>query len=207
MTGRSALLDILAILATSLVVVAGLLYALVAKTYDATTLMVSVVSPLVFGSAIFSLRKNRILLFSFLAYIWAVVDDAPVYFDSVLTWPEVTRFHPFLPRLEMNVVIHALTLFFLYLALRESLKGTGLGVLQAPGAVILAFVAFVLAYAQNIPLYAIQVAVRTSWYQFDFAEKVLSILFLCFAFREAARLKPSQAPVRIVQSTGLHPSP
>jgi len=191
--GRDALLDLLAVLAVSLVVVGGLFYALVAKTYDATTLMISVVSPLVFGSAIFSLRKNRILLFSFLAYIWAVVDDAPVFFDSVLTWPEVTAFHPLFPRLEVNVAIHALTLLFLYLALRESLKGTGLGVLQAPGAVILAFVAFVIAYAQNIPLYAIQVTVETSWFQFDFAEKLLSILFLYFAFREAARLKPRQA--------------
>ena len=170
----------------------GLSYALVAETYDATTLIVSVVTPLVFGSAIFSLRKNRILVFSFLAYIWAVVDDAPVFFDSVLTWPEVTAFHPFLSRLEMNVVIHVLTLLFLYLAIRESLKGTGIGVLEAPGVVVLAFVAFVLAYAQNIPLYAVQAIVETSWYQFDFAEKLLSILFLYFAFREAARLKHSQ---------------
>jgi len=207
LAGRDTFYDLLAIIATSLVVIGGLFYALVAKTYDTTTLLVSVVSPLVFGSAILSLRKNRILLFSFLAYIWVVVDDAPVFFDSVLTWPDVTRFHPFLPRLEMNVVIHVLTLLFLFLAIRESLRGTGIGVLEAPGVVILAFVAFVFAYAQNIPLHAIQRIVETSWYQFDFTEKMLSIFFLYLTFKEAARLKSRQALVRAFQSDGLHPSP
>ena len=211
MSGRAALLDFLAILATSLVVIGGLLYASVTKTYDVSTLMVSVVLPLVFGSYVFSIRKNRILLFSFLALIWAVVDDAPVYFDSVLTWPEITRFHPFFPRLLMNVVIHLLTLLFLYLAIRESLKGTGIGILKAPEVVLLAFVAFIFAYAQNIPLLTIQRIVKTSWYQFDLAEKLLSVFFLCLAFWAAARLKSTQAqigtrqnvPLRVREQDGL----
>ena len=201
MTGRAVLLNLLAVLATSLVVIGGLLYAQVSKTYDATTLVVSVVAPLIFGCVVLSIGKNRALLFSFLAYFWAVVDDAPVYFDSVLTWPEITRFHPFLPRLLMNVGIHLLTLIFLYLAIRESLKGTGLGVLEAPEVVILAFLAFVLAYAQNIPMYVIQLLVETSWYQFDLTEKLASIFLLCLAFWEAARLKSTHRRVGVERNT------
>jgi hypothetical protein len=199
LTDRSTLLDLLAVLATILVVLGGLLYAAVVRTYDATTLVASVVLPLVFGSSIFSVRKNRILLFAFLAYIWAVVDDAPVFFDSVLTWPVVTRFHPFLPRLEMNIVIHVLTLLFLYLAIRESLKGAGVSIWEAPGVAVLGLVAFVLAYAQNIPLGIIQRIVRTSWYPLDFTEKIVSIFFLYLAIREAERMKTSHTLVKIVE--------
>jgi hypothetical protein len=203
LTGRAALLDFLAVLTASLVVVACLLYAQVTGTYDATTFMVSVLLPLVLGSAILSVRKERILLFAFLAYLWAVVDDAPVYFDSVITWPEVTRFHPFLPRLFMNIVIHALTALFLCLTVRESMKGTRVGLRNAPRVIILTSVAFVLAYAQNIPLAAIQNAVETSWYPFDFAEKVASIFFLYLTLREATKLKASPPPL----STESGPSP
>jgi hypothetical protein len=182
--GRAALFDILAILAASLVVVACLLYAQVTGTYDLTTFMVSVVLPLVLGSVILSVRKERTLLFAFLAYFWAMVDDAPVFLDSVITWPEVTRFHPFLPRLFMNIVIHALTALFLYLTIRESMKETNVGLRNAPRVIILTLVAFVLAYAQNIPLVAIQKVVETSWYPFDFTEKLVSIFFLYLAVRE-----------------------
>lgn len=197
MTGRAALLDLLAILIASLVVIACLLYAQVTGTYDATTFMVSVVLPLVLGSAILSVRKERILLFAFLAYLWAVVDDAPVFFDSILTWPEVTRFHPFLPRLFMNIVIHALTALFLYLTIRESMKGTSVRLRNSLRVIILTSAAFVLAYAQNIPLVAIQNLVATSWYPFDFTEKVVSIFFLYLAVREATRLKANPARVGI----------
>jgi hypothetical protein len=200
---RVALFDLLAILAASLVVVACLLYAQVTETYDATTLMVSVALPLVLGSAILSVRKHRILLFAFLAYLWAVVDDAPVFLDSVLTWPEVTRFHPFLPRLFMNIVIHALTVFFLYLTIRESVKGTSVRFRDALRVIVLTSVAFVLAYAQNIPLVAIQNAVETSWYPFDFTEKLVSIFFLCLAVREATKLKANPTRVEIARKIAI----
>jgi hypothetical protein len=189
--GRAALYDFLAILAMSLVVVACIYYPLVTGNYDASTFLVSVVLPLGLGSAILSVRKERILLFAFLAYIWAVLDDAPVFFDSVLTWPEVTRFHPFLPRLFMNIVIHGLTIIFLYLTIRESMKGTSVRLRNAPVVIILTSVAFVLAYAQNIPLAAIQNAVETSWYPFDVAEKLASIFFLYLAVRQAMKLEAS----------------
>lgn len=173
----------MAVLAASTVVVAGLLYAYVVYVFDLKTLLVSVVMPLVLGSVIFSARRQRILLFAFLAYIWAVVDDAPVYFDSVLTWPEVTRFHPFLPRLYMNIVIHSLTLFFLYLAVRESTKEKKLSGWKIIKLTVLSLTAFVLAYAQNIPLAGIQNIVDSSWYEFDVVAKVSSIVFFYFTVR------------------------
>jgi hypothetical protein len=191
--GRVALYDFLALLAASLVVVAGLLYAAVTGTYDATTLLVSILLPLVLGSAFLSVRKERIALFAFLAYFWAVVDDGPVFFDSVLTWPEVTRFHPFLPRLFMNIVIHALTALFLYLAVRESIGGNGASLKKAPKVVILTSAAFVVAYAQNIPLTAIQNVVDASWYAFDITEKSVSIFLFCLAVWLAMKLKASQS--------------
>jgi hypothetical protein len=199
--GRGALYDFLAILAASLVVVAGMLYAAVTGTYDATTFLVSVLLPLVLGSAFLSVRKERIALFAFLAYFWAVVDDGPVFFDSVLTWPEVTRFHPFLPRLFMNIVIHALTVLFLYLALRESMKGTGASLRKAPKVIILTSAAFVVAYAQNIPLTVIQNMVDASWYAFDITEKTVSIVLFCVAVGLAMKLEASQSRAGPVKST------
>ena len=204
MIGRAVLYDFLAILAASLVVLAGMLYAAVTGTYDATTFLVSILVPLVLGSAFLSIRKERIALFAFLAYFWAVVDDGPVFFDSVLTWPEVTRFHPFLPRLFMNIVIHALTALFLYLAMRESIKGTGASLRKAPKVIIiLTSAAFVVAYAQNIPLTAIQNVVDASWYAFDITEKSASIVLFCVAVWLAVKLKAGQSragPVKIAQA-------
>jgi hypothetical protein len=185
---RAAIFDFIAILAVSLIVVACSTYPLMTGNYDESTFAVSVALPLLLGSGILLLRKNRVLLYAFLAYIWAVLDDAPVFFDSVLTWPEVTRFHPFLPRLFMNIVIHGLTLIFLYLAIRRPLKGTGVRLRDAPWVLVLASAAFVLAYAQNIPLAAIQTLVENSWYQFDIAEKLASIFFFCLAIWEAKRI-------------------
>ena len=156
--------------------------------YDVTTLLASVILPLLLGASILWVRKERIALYAFLALFWAVIDDGPVFFDSVLTWPEVTRFHPFLPRLYMNIVIHALTILFLYLTVHESLKRTGVRLREAPGVIVLASAAFIFAYAQNIPLAAIQNAVDTSWYPFDIVEKIASIFFLCLAVWKATRL-------------------
>jgi hypothetical protein len=181
---KSAVLDWLAVLAASSVVIASLFYAQLTDVYDSTTLLVSVVLPLTLGSAILSFRK-KILLFGFLAYFWAVVDDAPVFFDSVLTWPQVTRFHPFLPRLYMNIAIHGLTASFMYLAIREIMGGTRASLGNTIRVVILASLGFVVAYAQNIPLSAVQQLVETSWYQFDLAEKLASIFLFYCASREA----------------------
>ena len=199
MTSRVLLYDALTVLVVSAVVIASLSYAQLSGTYDATTLAISVVLPLVFGSIVFSVRKKLTLLFAFQAYFWAVVDDAPVFFDSVLTWPQVTRFHPFLPRLSMNIVIHALTVLFLYLTIRESLKGTHVRLGDASAVIILTSFAFVLAYAQNIPLAYIQNLVSSNWYPFDVTEKLASLLCLCLAVRAAAKLKANAFPVGVVE--------
>jgi hypothetical protein len=206
MVGRATFYDFLAVLAASLIVIAGLLYAEVTGVYDSTTFLVSVALPLILGSAILLVRKNLTLLFAFLAYFWTVIDDRPVFFDSILTWPEVTRFHPFLPRLFMNIVIHALTALFLYLAIRESMKVTSVRIRNALGVIILTSAAFVLAYAQNIPLDAIQSVVETSWYPFDLAEKLASIVFFYLAVRQAMNLKTSKGQTGPVAqaSTLLH---
>lgn len=190
----------LAIMAASLIVIIGLLYAQITGTYDATTLIGSVVLPLVSGSVILLVRRKRILLLAFLAYFWTVIDDAPVFFDSVLTWPEVTRFHPFIPRLFMNVVIHTLTAVFLYLTIRESIKGASVRLRDAIGVIVLTLMAFVSAYAQNIPLNFVQNVVRTSWYSFDFTEKLVSIIFLYFAVHEALKLRASPTRIRLAQA-------
>jgi hypothetical protein len=186
---RAAFYDVLAIIAASLVVVACLVYAEWYGVFDWMMFFVGVVVPLGLGSAIISVRKDRIILFAFLAYIWAVLDDAPVFLDSLLTWPQVTRFHPFLPRLFMNIVIHGLTAFFMYVAIREAMKGKNTSLRNAPRVVILAAVAFVLAYAQNIPLDVIQNAVTAAWFPFDIAEKLSSIFVFYLALREATELK------------------
>ena len=119
-----------------------------------------------------------------------MIDDAPVYFDSVITWPEVTRFHPFLPRLFMNIVLHALTLLFMFLGIRDTWTATtrsnSIGrEVWSKRVVLLLIIAFILAYAQNIPIPIVQDAVQSSWYQFDLAEKLTSIAFYCLALREA----------------------
>jgi hypothetical protein len=186
---RAALYDLLAILAASLVVVVCLVYAEWYGVFDSTMFLVGVLVPVILGSAIISIRRDRIILFVFLAYIWAVLDDAPVFLDSLLTWPQVTRFHPFLPRVFMNIVIHGLTAFFMYFAIREAMKGKNTSLRNAPLVVILAVAAFVLAYAQNIPLGVIQNAVTAAWFPFDIAEKLSSIFLFYLAVREASKLK------------------
>ena len=192
----------MALAAAALVVIAAV-YAEVVDVYDLTTLMVSVVLPVVLGSFFVSLTRNRIMLYAYLGLIWAVLDDRPIFFDSVLTWPEVTRFNPFLPRLFMNVVIHALTVVFLYLSLREAAKGSRYGFWRSPRVLIPALFCLVLAYAQNVPLPVVQDVVQAganpaTWYPFDIVTKLLSLFFLYVALKEAlhetTNVGPSSQP-------------
>lgn len=183
MVNRETIYDLIAVLGASSVVLAALAYAYIVYVYDVKTLLVSVVMPVALGTAILAARRKKILVYAFLAYIWAVLDDAPVFFDSVLTWPEVTRFHPFLPRLYMNIVIHALTIFFMYMTVRETLKRNHVSSGRTILVSILVIIAFGLAYAQNIPLASIQYLVDNFWYQFDLVEKLLSVAFLFIAVK------------------------
>ena len=200
MRKRAIFFDTIALILTSAIVVYGLQYAYVVYTFDLTTLIISVILPLCLGSFFLALTGERILVYAFLAYIWAVVDDMPVFFDSVLTWPEVTRFHPFLPRLFMNIVIHGLTIGFLYLAIREALKGRTTKGIRMYSVALLVLVAFVLAYAQNLPLNIIQNLVENSWYPFDLAEKLASLAVFGIAVylsKTSQRQAPPPTPSKI----------
>jgi hypothetical protein len=188
------MIDLLAVLATSAVVVSATAYAEIVYVYDLTTLVLCVIVPIVLGSLFMYATKSRIMFYAFLGFIWAALDDRPIFFDSVLTWPEVTRFHPLLPRLLMNIVIHGLTVVFYYLALREATRDNKVGLFRSPEPLILAAISCVAAYAQNIPIAFIQNIVQagtnpSSWYPFDFVTKLIGVLFLYLALGEAVKLK------------------
>lgn len=208
---RAKIYDVLAILATAAVVVLAVVYAEIVYTYDSLTLLLCVIAPVLLGSFFISLTRNRTILFAYLAFIWAVLDDRPIYFDSVLTWPEVTRFHPLLPRLFMNIVIHGLTVIFLYLAVREASKGSRPSFWHSPRVLIAGVIFLVFAYAQNIPLSIVQNVVQAgsnpaSWFPFDLATKLSAVLFLYITLAEASHLKKrnSSPPEEGKSSTRLN---
>jgi hypothetical protein len=180
--------------------------------FDAGTLAVGVVIPLGFGVAVFLAARQRLALFAFLAYFWSLVDDKPVQFDSVLTWPEVTRFHPAGPHIFMEVVLHVLTLAFLVLAAREALKGSHLSLSSTVGFWLLVLIAFGLSYVQNIPLDSIQTLATYQWYPLDLGEHVASLVFLYLAVSEAIRSRKPPGwrgayPSSLASDRrGLHPS-
>ena len=181
----------LAVSAASLGIVVSFWYVFQNQAFDITTLLGGVVLPLVFGSAVLIVTKQRIAIFAFLAFFWSLIDDAPVNFDSVLTWPEVTRVHPAGPHLFMEALLHVLTIVFLCLALREALKGTSLTGEKVFGVTLLTAAAFVLSYAQNLPLADLSTIVEQDWYQLDLAEHLASIALLYIAIRLA--MGPSRA--------------
>ena len=167
----------------------SLLYVYANPNFDASTLAVGVIIPLGFGAAVFLATRQRVALFVFLAYFWSLVDDKPVQFDSVLTWPEVTRFHPAGPHIFMEVVLHVLTIAFLVLAAREALKGSRLSPSSMVGVWLLVLVAFVLSYAQNLPVDSIQTLATYDWYPLNLGEHVASLAFLYLALDQAGRSK------------------
>jgi hypothetical protein len=181
------------------IVVLSLSYVYFIPSFDGTTLFVGVMVPLAVGSLIFVMAKQRVLLFAFLAYFWSLVDDKPVQFDSVLTWPEVTRFHPAGPHIFMEVVLHLLTLVFLCLVIRECLKGTSLTPSKFVAVFLLTAVAFALSYAQNIPVDAIQNLANQDWFTLDLVEHLISFVFLILACWVAAKL-PSAPRTQALRS-------
>lgn len=86
----------------------------------------------------------------------------------------------------MEVVLHALTIFFLYLTMREAFKGIKATESRVLYAYTLAFFAFILAYAQNIPLDPVQDIVLKAWYPLDVVEHLLSFAVLYFAVKVAS---------------------
>ena len=155
---------------------------------------VAVLLPIILATILFGAAKNWLFLFGFLAYIWCLTDDAPVYLDSVFTWPEVTSGfqHIFL-----EYLLHFLTLFFMVLTLWQAIKtrkGKGpIGIRNLVFPLILLAVAFVTSYFQNVPLSQIQQITRNTfrskppWYELDIIEHIVSILFLYFAIRQVRK--------------------
>jgi hypothetical protein len=155
------------------------------QTFDYSTFLIGVVAPLALGCVLFSRRSDRFLLFAFLGYFWSVVDDAPVDFDSVFTWPEVTRFHPVLPHYTLEVIFHVATLGFMYFSVREVSSGEIKLNRRALRIYLLLALAFLLSYAQNIPLGAVQSIVESSWYQLDVLEHLGSVAVFGVALIDA----------------------
>ena len=162
-------------------------YVYLFPSYDYSTFLVGAVVPMTVTLSLPLALRNRVLLYASLAYFWALVDDGPVFLDSVFTWPEVTRFHPAAPHLFLEVLYHLLTAAFLVLAIREAAKGVMTSTPRTGGVLLLTTCAFVLAYAQNLPIGAIQTIVETQWFQLDIVEHVLSGSLLALAIYEARR--------------------
>jgi hypothetical protein len=158
------------------VVFASQIYYVYHQVFNGSTLLFGVLGPLVVGSVLLLVTDQTTVFLGFVAFFWSVVDDAPVNFDSVLTWPAVTRIHPLLPHLEMEILLHALTLFLLLGAVWINLRKGG--VRDGREAVCYggAIVTFVITYLQNIPLRSIRFYVSHSWYQLDLVEHLLAVL-------------------------------
>jgi len=193
LTGSAKLRRTTSIVAAVVVLVVAEVYVGYNQAFDFSTFLVGVAIPLAFGCFIFRRRSDRFLLFAFVGYFWSVVDDAPVNFDSVFTWPEVTRYYPILPHYTLEVAFHAATLGFMYLSVREVLGGASKPGRSPLRIYLLLVLAFVLSYAQNIPLDAVQSVVQSSWYQLDVVEHAGSVLVFGLALGDAFGSRTSKS--------------
>lgn len=188
----------IAVCSVSLIYVLTQLYVYIFPAYDVGTLAVGAMVPLFASILIAYVLQSRVLLYALLAYFWALVEDAPVYLDSVFTWPEVTRFHPATPHLFLEVLYHSLTALFLLLAVKEARRGAKMSLGRKALAGSLLAGGFVLAYAQNIPVAPIQDIVESQWYQLDLLEHLasgtLTIVGLLLASGRGVRSPNSQYP-------------
>jgi len=163
------------------ILILGQFFVYIYPTYDITTLAVGVLVPLFVGVVLLGFTKQPVLLLAYLAYFWSIIDDAPVYFDSVFTWPEVTRFNPALPHYTLEILLHAGTLAFMVLSFRQSAGRNGIVFKTTAASYALLVGAFVLAYAQNIPVNQIQTIVDSSWYLLDGVEHLGSVFLFALA--------------------------
>lgn len=177
---------------------------------DLTIFVEAVLIPVILASVFFLGGGRRIVWFAFMAYIWSITEDAPVYLDSVFTWPEVTSG---LQHLFLEVVIHLLTLLFMFLTIREAFRIrkqrflVQRGLKQHSGNELvsrptrskllliygLTLVAFISSYAQNLPLSSFESITGASWYGLDIVEHVISIGLLYAAVRLTLNLPPHVA--------------
>lgn len=161
-----------------------LYYVYLNPAFDLGTLMIGVVFPFVFGSSLLLLGRKRVLFFVFSAYFWSLVDDAPVHFDSVLTWPEVTHYQPIVPYF-MDYVLLAVVLSSFYLAVRESLKGKRTTPKEKVLYGVLTLLVFGLSYIQDIELNPVREIVAGYWYQLDLVEHIASAMVLLLVLKMA----------------------
>jgi hypothetical protein len=184
-------LGILEIALAFVVTFSCLYYAYLNPAYDLGTLMIGVVLPVAFGSSLLLVGRQRILFFVFFAYFWSLVDDAPVHFDSVLTWPEVTRYQPVVPYF-MDYVLLVVVLASFCLVVRESLKGKGTTRGEKVMFSFLTLVVFGLSYLQDIEVDAVHRLVASYWYPLDLVEHIASAAVLVFVLKLALS-RPSRA--------------
>ena len=177
-----------------------LYYVYLHPAYDLVTLMIGVVLPVVFGSTLLLLGRQRVLFFVFLAYFWSLVDDAPVHFDSVLTWPRVTHYQPIVPYFG-DYVLLVVVLSSFCLAVRESLKRRTTTPKEKALFGFLTLVVFGLSYIQDIEVPLVQNIVARYWYQLDLVEHLASAAILVF-FLKLVRLLTERHRFPTVSSTG-----
>lgn len=173
---------------------------------DLAVLLEAVVAQIVLATVLFLVMKMRLVWFAFMAYIWSATDDAPVYLDSIFTWPEVTSGFQ---HLFLEAILHLLTLMFLSLTILEAFKmrrqySKGevpfktvspknvniLGKSRVILVVALTLIAFVCSYAQNLPIPSFKSISGASWYGLDIIEHVISIVFLYAAIRLILKIPP-----------------
>jgi len=87
---------------------------------DLFWLFAAVIIPIVISYIL--LRNNIFLFYSYAGIFLSIIDDAPVYFDSVFTWPEVTRYNPAFHHFFMEVILHFLTLVLLLVSINTFVK-------------------------------------------------------------------------------------
>jgi len=164
-------------LTSILLLLVSLIFAYYYNKYDYITLIISILLPLAY--AILALPKQEPFFYVYLAYFISLVDDAPVYFDSVFTWPEVTggNQHYFL-----EVTFHLLTLLFMLLALGKFVKPSKLFSARMATPILLIAIAFLLSYAQSLPIHGLKSLVQGDWYLLDVLEHAASVMFLAFSF-------------------------
>jgi hypothetical protein len=185
---HSPVLRVTAILLTVFIVSASQVYYAynaTSLTYDASVLVFGVLAPLLAGCALLLATDQPVVLLSFLGFFWSVVDDGPIFFDSVLTWPQVTGSHPYLPHLSLEIILHVLTLVFLLASIWLSLKHSRTKGRRAYLAYSLALLAFLISYGQNTPLSWIQAFVERSWYLLDVLERLGSLVVFSIALFES----------------------
>lgn len=184
---RGRTFDALQVSFIAVVYLATQVYVAYNPSYDATTFFVGAMIPLLVSISLPLATGRRVLLWAALAYFWALVDDGPVFLDSVFTWPEVTSAPP---HFLLEILYHLLTAAFMVLAVREMSRGRRVGPWRWGFVVVLVLAAFGLAYFQNVPLAMVQKLVDEQWYLLDVVEHLLSAIAFSLALWAAAYNEP-----------------